>query len=88
VEQSVTTIAVWGSCLLLWVHCAGAARHVGGAFDFISVTPPYELVVYADLMEQLSRSPLLSETTCMVCWPCQTTAFYIRSWELLNDFTY
>lgn len=42
------------------------ARHVGGAFDYISVTPPYEAVVFAELMALLDRSPVVSANTCMV----------------------
>ncbi|GJP29995.1 hypothetical protein CLOM_g22020 [Closterium sp. NIES-68] len=42
------------------------ADWLGGPFSFISVTPPYELVVYSQLMAQLALSPLLHEDTCMV----------------------
>ncbi|CAI5973101.1 unnamed protein product, partial [Closterium sp. NIES-65] len=42
------------------------AEWVGGPFSFISVTPPYELVVYSQLMAQLAASPLLHPETCMV----------------------
>ena len=49
------------------LHCACAAERVGGTFDFISVTPPYQVVDYADLMRQLARSPLVSpSSTCML----------------------
>jgi 16S rRNA (guanine(966)-N(2))-methyltransferase RsmD len=47
-----------------------AAEHgagiLGGKFDYISVTPPYEAVVFSTLMQQLSRSPLLKHDTCIV----------------------
>ncbi|CAI5476490.1 unnamed protein product [Closterium sp. Yama58-4] len=42
------------------------AEWVGGPFSFISVTPPYELIVYSQLMAQLAASPLLHPDTCMV----------------------
>ncbi|CAI5502412.1 unnamed protein product, partial [Closterium sp. Naga37s-1] len=42
------------------------AEWVGGPFSFVSVTPPYELVVYSQLMAQLAASPLLHPETCMV----------------------
>lgn len=47
-----------------------AAEHgagiLGGQFDYISVTPPYEAVVFSTLMQQLSVSPLLKDDTCIV----------------------
>ncbi|CAI5502409.1 unnamed protein product, partial [Closterium sp. Naga37s-1] len=42
------------------------AEWVGGPFSFVSVTPPYELIVYSQLMAQLAASPLLHPETCMV----------------------
>ncbi|CAI5472885.1 unnamed protein product [Closterium sp. Yama58-4] len=49
------------------------AEWVGGPFSFISVTPPYELVVYSQLMAQLAASPLLHQETCMVVeYPIKT----------------
>lgn len=39
---------------------------LGGKFDYISVTPPYEAVEFATLMQQLSTSPLVKEETCIV----------------------
>ncbi|PNY13968.1 rRNA methyltransferase-like protein, partial [Trifolium pratense] len=36
-----------------------------GAFDYISVTPPYEVVDYAVLMRLISESPFLGEDTFM-----------------------
>ncbi|KAL2634036.1 hypothetical protein R1flu_005515 [Riccia fluitans] len=39
---------------------------IGGAFDFVSVTPPYEAVSYTALMAQLASSPLITESTFMV----------------------
>ena len=35
-------------------------------FDLISITPPYEEVVYAELMEQLANSPVLGEDTLVI----------------------
>lgn len=42
------------------------AAHLGGAFDYVSVTPPYEAVTYGDLMAQLHRSPLVGSETCII----------------------
>ncbi|CAM6124492.1 unnamed protein product [Calypogeia fissa] len=42
------------------------AEAFGGAFDYVSVTPPYEAVSYTELMAQLSASPLLSDNAFMV----------------------
>jgi len=42
------------------------AEILGGQFDYISVTPPYEAVNFPELMEQLSTSPLVKEDTCIV----------------------
>ena len=36
------------------------------AFDFISVTPPYEAVDYAVLMDQLEKSSLIGKDTFVV----------------------
>lgn len=44
-------------------HGAGL---LGGQFDYISVTPPYEAVVFSKLMQQISDSPLVKEDTCIV----------------------
>lgn len=38
---------------------AQSAAFAGGAFDFISVTPPYMLVSYPELFQLLAQSPLL-----------------------------
>lgn len=44
------------------------------AFDYISVTPPYMLVDYAVLMDQIANSSVVGENTFMVshtrifCW--------------------
>ena len=35
-------------------------------FDLISITPPYEEVVYAELVDQLVRSPVLGEDTLVI----------------------
>ncbi|KAJ7571023.1 hypothetical protein O6H91_01G145500 [Diphasiastrum complanatum] len=37
-----------------------------GFFDYISVTPPYELVDYPSLLECLSRSSLIGKNTCVI----------------------
>ena len=39
---------------------------MGGAFDFISVTPPYEKVSYEELMGLLDVSPLIHDNTLVV----------------------
>ncbi|CAJ2665576.1 unnamed protein product [Trifolium pratense] len=52
-----------------------AEQFVGnsGAFDYISVTPPYEVVDYAVLMRLISESPFLGEDTFMVVeYPLKT----------------
>ncbi|GFP79293.1 putative rRNA methyltransferase ylbh [Phtheirospermum japonicum] len=52
-----------------------AERFVGknGAFDYISVTPPYMLVDYAVLMEQVSNSSVVGENTfILVEYPSRT----------------
>lgn len=43
----------------------GAAQF-GGTFDYVSVTPPYEAVVFSELMEQLGRSPFIAPETCII----------------------
>ncbi|BBN06066.1 16S rRNA (guanine966-N2)-methyltransferase [Marchantia polymorpha subsp. ruderalis] len=42
------------------------ADYLGGGFDFVSVTPPYEAVSYTALMAQLAVSPLITDNTFMV----------------------
>lgn len=37
-------------------------------FDYISVTPPYMLVDYAVLMDQVSNSSIIGENTFIVSW--------------------
>lgn len=37
-----------------------------GPFAYISVTPPYTAVDYGELMDQLSKSPLVGEDTFIV----------------------
>lgn len=39
----------------------GAPAFAGGAFDFVSVTPPYLSVSYPEIYDLLERSPLLHE---------------------------
>ncbi|KAG2498476.1 hypothetical protein HYH03_003729 [Edaphochlamys debaryana] len=47
-------------------------RFAGGAFDFISVCPPYLVVSYPELMDLLQRSPLLHERSIVfVEYPSQ-----------------
>ncbi|KAG5254569.1 rRNA methyltransferase YlbH [Salix suchowensis] len=44
-----------------------------GAFDFISVTPPYAQVDYGILMDQISKSPIVGEDTFIVVeYPLRT----------------
>jgi 16S rRNA (guanine(966)-N(2))-methyltransferase RsmD len=38
----------------------------GGAFDFISVTPPYEAVTYSSLMTTLATSPIVGKDTFII----------------------
>ena len=46
---------------------ADPARYgINQPFDLIAVTPPYEEVVYAELVEQLAASPALGEDTLVV----------------------
>lgn len=52
-----------------------AEQFVGqdGAFDFISVTPPYTQVDYGILMDQISKSPIVGEDTFIVVeYPLRT----------------
>ncbi|KAG6544770.1 hypothetical protein Mapa_013796 [Marchantia paleacea] len=42
------------------------ADFLGGGFDFVSVTPPYEAVSYTALMAQLAVSPVITDNTFMV----------------------
>ena len=37
-----------------------------GSFDLVTLTPPYEEVIYSELMEQLANSPVLGEDTIVV----------------------
>jgi len=41
-------------------------RFAGGAFDFISVCPPYELVSYPELFDLLEESPLVHDQSIIV----------------------
>lgn len=54
------------SKLIFTLFLSGEAEILGGQFDYISVTPPYEAVNFPELMEQLSTSPLVKEDTCIV----------------------
>lgn len=52
-----------------------AERFVGidGVFDYISVTPPYMIVDYAVLMDQISKSAIVGENTFIVVeYPLRT----------------
>ena len=44
---------------------AATPRFAGGAFDFISVCPPYLLVSYPELFELLDVSPLVHPGTIL-----------------------
>lgn len=51
-----------------------AEKGKDGSFDYISVTPPYTAVDYGVLMDQLSKSPLVSKDTFIVVeYPLRTT---------------
>ncbi|KAL0343933.1 UNVERIFIED_CONTAM: putative rRNA methyltransferase YlbH [Sesamum angustifolium] len=57
------------------IFLQNAERFVGkdGVFDYISVTPPYMLVDYAVLMEQVSNSAVVGENTFIVVeYPLRT----------------
>lgn len=43
-----------------------ASVGIEGTFQIISITPPYEEVIYADLIEAVANSPLLDEDTIVV----------------------
>jgi 16S rRNA (guanine(966)-N(2))-methyltransferase RsmD len=47
-------------------RAATMPRFAGGAFDFISVCPPYEAVSYTELYDLLEESPLVHDTTIIV----------------------
>lgn len=50
--------------LFLIVFCLLSGKD--GAFDYISVTPPYMEVDYEVLMDQVSKSPAIGENTFIV----------------------
>jgi 16S rRNA (guanine(966)-N(2))-methyltransferase RsmD len=47
-------------------RAATVPRFAGGAFDFISVCPPYEAVSYTELYDLLEESPLIHDTSIIV----------------------
>lgn len=47
-------------------RAAQLPRFAGGAFDFVSVCPPYEAVSYTELYDLLDVSPLLHENSFVV----------------------
>jgi 16S rRNA (guanine(966)-N(2))-methyltransferase RsmD len=47
-------------------RAATMPRFGGGAFDFISVCPPYEAVSYTELYDLLEESPLVHDTSIIV----------------------
>lgn len=57
---------------LYYWHLISAGKD--GTFDYISVTPPYMLVDYAVLMDQISNSSVVGQNTFIVscawifCW--------------------
>eukprot|EP00983_Pelagomonas_calceolata_P004046 131473-Pelagomonas_calceolata.AAC.2 len=53
------------ACLLSVHRARSVPRFAGGAFDFISVCPPYLLVSYPELFKLLEGSPLLHDGTIM-----------------------
>lgn len=62
-DTFTTVCAPWSKHVGTFVSAVGI---LGGKFDYISVTPPYEAVVFSTLMQQLSESPLLKDDTCIV----------------------
>ena len=59
-------------------------RFAGGAFDFISVCPPYELVDYNELYDLLEASPLVRCSTSLAMHSGSATSF--GSWAANNVF--
>ncbi|KAG0458409.1 hypothetical protein HPP92_023566 [Vanilla planifolia] len=54
-------------------HAATSSDKIG-TFDYISVTPPYDVVNYSILMEQLSESPVVGEECfVLVEYPLKTS---------------
>lgn len=50
----------------------GSPRFAGGAFDYVSVCPPYLLVSYPELFDLMENSPLLGDrTVALVEYPKQ-----------------
>ena len=47
-------------------RCKRSNRTVGGTFDYISVTPPYEAVTYSELLRQVEESTLISDRTWVI----------------------
>ena len=47
-------------------RAAQIPRFAGGAFDFVSVCPPYEAVSYTELYDLLDASPLIHENSIVV----------------------
>ena len=43
-----------------------AGSFAGGAFDFVSITPPYMLVSYPEIYDLLEDSPLLHERSVVI----------------------
>lgn len=67
-----------------------AAENLGGCFDYVSVTPPYEAVVFADLMEQVGASPLIGPDTFMVSITYRSTpvsAFTDSNFHILSSIS-
>jgi len=62
-NSTVHTMAVEA---LLQRSIESGANAFGGQFDFISVTPPYVLVSYPELMGLLDKCPLIKETTIVI----------------------
>lgn len=54
------------------------SRFAGGAFDFISVCPPYLLVSYEELYDLLEGSPLLHEESIVIVEYPKRSAHLIR----------
>lgn len=53
------------TCFTSFARAQSVPRFAGGAFDFISMCPPYLLVSYPELFKLLEGSPLLHDRTIL-----------------------
>jgi hypothetical protein len=63
-ENSNSGISCLEISAVVNLNCSHAGN--SGTFDYISVTPPYEVVDYAVLMRLISESPFLGDDTFIV----------------------